>query len=70
MPRLFDEKPRNYTKPARRAETTYSFLNRTSKPEFERVRDMLERWVERLPEKQQRDTVARMRRRPNGNPTG
>ena len=66
MPRLFDEKPRNYAKPAHRAETTYSFLNRTSKPEFERVRDMLERWVERLPEKQQRSTVANMRRTPPG----
>ena len=66
MPRLFDEKPRNYAKPAHRAETTYSFLDRTSKPEFERVRDMLERWVERLPEKQQRSTVANMRRTPPG----
>ena len=66
MPRLFDDKPRNYTKPALRAETTYSFLDRSSKPEFNRVRDMLERWVEQLPEKQQRDTVAKMRRNPPG----
>ena len=66
MPQLFDDKPRNYTNPARRTETTYSFLDRSSKPEFERVRDMLERWVERLPEKQRRDTVATMRRNPPG----
>ena len=66
MSRLFDDKPRNYAKPARRAETTYSFLDRSSKPEFERVRGMLERWVERLPEKQQRDTVARVRHNPPG----
>ncbi len=61
MSRLFDDKPRSYTKPALRAETAYSFLDRTSRPEFERVRDMLERWVERLPDKQQRDVVGRMR---------
>ena len=66
MSRLFDDKPRNYTKPARRAETTYSFLDRSSRPEFKRVRDMLERWVGRLPEKQQRDTVANMRHNPPG----
>ena len=66
MSRLFDDKPRNYTKPARRAETTYSFLDRSSKPEFKRVRDMLERWVGRLPEKQQRDTISKMRHNPPG----
>ena len=66
MSLLFDNKPRNYTKPARRAETTYSFLDRSSKPEFGRVRGMLERWVERLPKKQQRDTVARVRHNPPG----
>ena len=66
MSRLFDDKPRNYTKPARRAETTYSFLDRSSKPEFERVRGMLERWVERLPKSKQRNIVARMRRNPPG----
>ena len=59
--RLFDEKLRNYTKPSRRAETTYSFLDRSSLPEFERVRRMLERWVERLPNKHQQKTVANMR---------
>ena len=66
MSRLFDNKPRNYTKPARRAETTYSFLDLSSKPEVGRVRGMLERWVERLPKKQQRDTVARVRHNPPG----
>ncbi len=61
MARLFDDKPRNFTNPALRAETSYSFLNRTSRPEFERIRRMLERWVERLPDKQRRDVVGRMR---------
>lgn len=66
MSQLFDDKPRNYAKPARRAETTYSFLDRSSNPEFERVRDMLERWVERLPGKQKKDAVANMRHGPPG----
>ena len=37
MSQLFDDKPRNYAKPARRAETTYSFLvdPRTLSSQFE-----------------------------------
>ena len=35
-------------------------------PEFQRIRDMLERWVARLPEKQRRDTIANMRSRAPG----
>ena len=66
MHQLFDAKPRNYTKPARRAESTYSFLDRTSLPEFERVRDMLTRWVARLPEAQQRTIVTRLRHKGRG----
>ena len=61
MSRMFDNKPRNEGKPGRRAETTYSFLDRSSKPEYERIRDMLERWAKRLPVKQQNEIVARMR---------
>ena len=66
MSQLFDDKPRNYTKPSRRAETTYSFLDRSSLPEFEKVRRMLERWIERLPNKHQQKTVANMRHKAPG----
>ena len=52
--RLFDEKARNCTDPSRRAETTYAFLDRSSLPEYGRVRCMLERWVSRLPKDQQK----------------
>ena len=65
-PSLFEDKPRDYTQPSRRAETTYSFLDRSSLPEFQRVRRMLERWVERLPKKHRRRTVANMRHRAPG----
>ena len=67
--KLFEDKPRDYTKPSRRAETTYSFLDRSSLPEFERVRCMLERWVERLPKKHQQKTVANLRHRSPGSGT-
>ena len=66
MPRLFDDKPRSYTKPSRRAESTYSFLNRSALPEFERVREMLTRWVKRLPDEQQQSTVNRLRHKGRG----
>ena len=66
MPRLFDDKPRSHTSPSRRAETTYSFLDRSSLPEFERVRCMLERWVERLPKERQQKAVANLRHNPPG----
>ena len=66
MSRLFDDKPRNYTKPSLRAETTYSFLDRSSLSEFERIRCMLERWVDRLPKEHQKKTVANLRHRAPG----
>ena len=49
-----------------RAETTYSFLSRSSLPEFERVQSMLERWVKRLPKTHQEKTVANMRHKAPG----
>ena len=64
--KLFDDKPRDFTKPSRRAESTYAFLDRSSLPEFERVRCMLERWVERLPKEHQQKTVANLRHRAPG----
>ena len=66
MPRLFDAKPRNHTSPSRRAETTYPFLDQSSLPEFERVRCMLERWVERFPKERQQKAVANLRHKAPG----
>ncbi len=59
--RLFDDKPRDYTDPARYAETEYSFYDRSSLDEVERTRQMLQRWVDRMPLKKQKDIVSRMR---------
>ncbi len=58
---LFDDANRNYTKPALNAETTYSFYNRSSLDEFACLRQMLQRWVDRLPPAKQKDIVGRMR---------
>ena len=68
MHRLFDKKIREFNGRSLRAETTYSFLDRSSLPEFERVRAMLERWVAHLPETHQGRAVANMRHRGSGSP--
>ncbi len=65
---LFDDENRNYTGPALNAETTYSFYNRSSLDEFARLRQMLRRWVERLPPAKQKDIVGRMRHSGRGSP--
>ena len=65
---LFDDKDRNYAKPALRAETTYSFYDRSSLEEFARWRQMLQRWVERLPPAKQKDIAGRMRHKGHGSP--
>ena len=64
--RLFDEKERACTKPPLRAETTYSFYDRSSLEEFARLRRMLQRWVDRLPPVKQKDIVGRMRHQGSG----
>ena len=65
---LFDDENRDYTKPAYRAETTYSFYNRSSLDEIARLRQMLQRWVKRLPPAKQKDIVGRMRHKGRGSP--
>ena len=63
---LFDEYERDYGRPALRAETTYSFYNRSALDEFEKLRAMLQRWVNRMPPAKQRDLVGRMRHKGDG----
>ena len=64
--RLFDDKPRDYTEPSRSAESVYAFLDRSSLPEYERVRSMLQRWVDRFPSEHQRKLVGPMRHKGSG----
>lgn len=64
--RLFDEKYRDCTTPALRAESRYSFYDRSSLDEAARVREMLQRWLDRLPPSKQKDIVGRMRHKGRG----
>ena len=63
---LFGDEPRNFTSRSLRAESIYSFLNRSSHPESVRVRKMLQRWVERLPHKSRLEFVSRIRQKGTG----
>ena len=63
---LFDDKERNHTKPAHSAESTYSFYDRSGLEEFARLRQMLQRWVDRLPPEKAKDIVGRMRHKGTG----
>ena len=66
MLQLFDGKPRDYAEPSLRAESIYAFLDRSSLPEYERVRCMLQRWVDRFPPKHQPEILGQMRHEGSG----
>ncbi len=61
IPPLFDDIDRTYMKPALGAESQFHFYNRSALPAVGRIRMMLQRWVDRLPESKQKDIVGRMR---------
>ena len=63
---LFDEKERNYDGPSLRAESTYSFLDRSSLTGYAHLRQMLQRWVDHLPLEKQKSIVGEMRHRGRG----
>ena len=66
---LFDEKDRDWTNPSRNAETTHDFYDRSALLEFERLRKMLQRWIDRLPPEHQSAFVSRMRHDGRGSAT-
>ena len=65
-PILFDDFERDWTAPANAGESLYSFYNRSSLDGFSRVRAMLQRWIERLPDEHRRNFVSRMRHKGPG----
>lgn len=69
MPRLFDEFPRTHLGPALGAESHFHFYNRSALPAVDRLRKMLQRWVNRLPVSKQKDIVNRMRHTGTGSRT-
>ena len=65
---LFDSKTRNDTELPLNAETTYSFFDRSSLEAYARLRQMLQRWVDRVPPTKQKDIAGRMRHKGVGSP--
>ncbi len=63
---LFGDEPRNFTSRSLRAESIYSFLNRSSYPETVRLRNMLQRWVDRLPCKIRSEFVSEIKHKGSG----
>ena len=66
---LFDSKPRTYMQPSNRAETSYSFYDRSGQPVFRKIREMLERWIGRLPFEHRTRFVSRMKHKGAGSQT-
>ena len=58
---LFDDITRDYTGTAAYGEPRFSFLNRSARTEFARIRKMLEEWFSRYPEAEQKDLRGRFR---------
>ncbi|HLF44528.1 MAG TPA: hypothetical protein VJA46_13530 [Acidimicrobiia bacterium] len=58
---LFDDFDRTDPSPASHLEDHFTFLNRVATPYWERVRALLAAWMDRLPDEDRADLVARMR---------
>ena len=63
---LFDDVVRTYTEPALGSESHFHFYNRSALPAADRLREMLQRWIGRLPRDKQKDIVNRMRHQGTG----
>ena len=58
---VFDECERTDKRPARYGESTFSFLNRSAQPAFERIRKEIERWFAQYPGSAQEHLRSRLR---------
>jgi len=58
---LFDDITRNDNRPARYAQASFDYLNKSARPEFERVRNLLEQWFEHIPSEVQLEIHSRFR---------
>lgn len=64
--RLFDDISRTDHSPCRPTESTYAFYNRSARPHFAAMRDLLEDWLGRLPAGMQPHIATDMRSGDNG----
>jgi hypothetical protein len=60
MSGIFDDFQRNNAKPASETESSYHFLNRVARPEWQRVRDLVEEWYAVYPQAAQADIRGRL----------
>ncbi len=58
---LFDEVEREYAGPKHYAEPRFAYMNRSARPEIERIRHVLEDWFSRYPSEEQPDLRARFK---------
>lgn len=58
---LFEEKERDFLGPKNYVETSYSYLDRSSRPESQRVREFIEYWIETYPDAETNELIARLR---------
>lgn len=59
--RLFPEKSRAFMGPSTRSESSYAYLDRSARPEMQRVRDLVEEWYSRYPAHEQEQLATRFR---------
>ncbi len=52
--KLFDDINRVYNGPAKFAESTFDYLNRSASPESQKVRKLLEEWFSRYPDEEKK----------------
>lgn len=62
---IFDDFVRTDHEPAKRNETTYSFLNRSARPHFAEVRRLLTEWVGEFPSSERNSLIKNMQSRDN-----
>lgn len=58
---VFDNIARDIEGPMRPTDTDFGYLNRSNRPEAERVRQLVEQWIARYPESHRPGLVARLR---------
>jgi len=63
--KLFDKISKEYTGPALYAEPNFEYLNRSTRPESEKIRDLLEQWFGNFPSDAQSDLRGRFRSKNN-----
>jgi hypothetical protein len=61
MPLVFDDIERDQAGPASQSDTQFSYLNRSSRIEAERVRGLIEDWISRYPAEHRKALTTRMR---------